>query len=442
MIGKKFLLEFFFVAFPKILTGAGTTGVNLVLLRYFTPEEFGVYSLCVAGILLTDSILGSAIDIGVLRLATLYHKTETLRSLAIEKAALLLKLAAVLVVGSVLALFAEPLSLLLFQQEGKIYLLYLCSWAALGMLLLRSILVHLQVEGQFVFYGSLDLLHNVLKFGGVVLILLFAQASPGAVLTFLALGPTCVFVFGLGTCGKTILTRHSTPPGVVSELLHFVKWSLPTVGLWMLISRLDIFLLTLRSTMSEVGLFSGGQAFAAIPELIGYYLAVILSPRIMPDYREGRFFAFFWRFQLASFVVCVMIYLTAVLSMDSLSPYFLPASFAPSADVILILLPGTLASMMAVPLAGWFLMFMRPRFLFATYCITAPVVVVLYLYAIEQYGAIGAAWVTSTCRLILSVIAQVVTWKWSRHPPDFLRESDLSPSSRPAISGKKAQDLS
>ena len=62
---KKGIFEFLSVSAPKVIGGAGTVAVNVVLLRYFGPEQFGVYSLCVVGILLVDAILGSALDTGI-----------------------------------------------------------------------------------------------------------------------------------------------------------------------------------------------------------------------------------------------------------------------------------------------------------------------------------------------------------------------------------------
>jgi len=424
---KKVLLELFFVALPKILSGAGAASVNLILLRYFEPEQFGMYSLCITGILLADGILGSAFDMGVLRLAPAYRATDEKRSLAIEKAAVILKLIVTLTVGLLLVLFAQPLSRSLFQQEGTAYLLYLSSCAALGMLLFRSVLVHLQVEGKFALYGSLDLLHNVLKFGGIALILAFSHVSLGAVLTFFALGPACVSVLYLGACRKKFLGQGSASVRAAGELLGFVKWSLLIFSLAALISRLDIFLLTIQADMREVGIFSGGQAFAVIPDLIGGYLAVVLNPRIIPYCREGRFFAFFWRFQLASLVGCVVIYLTVILSMETTLSRLLPASFALSADVFLILLLGALSGLVMFPLVISFLMFVRPKFLFTMDCISAPIVIILYFYAIQHHGAVGAAWVTSASRIIRGVIAHVAAWKWARRAPEIFRERVMQP---------------
>ena len=65
---KRGIVDVFLVAAPKVVAGATTLLVNVVLLRYFGPEQFAIYSLCVTGILLTDAILGAAVDMGILRM--------------------------------------------------------------------------------------------------------------------------------------------------------------------------------------------------------------------------------------------------------------------------------------------------------------------------------------------------------------------------------------
>lgn len=288
-----------------------------------------------------------------------------------------------------------------------------------GLLMLRSALVHLQVESKFALYGGLDLLHNVLKFGGIALLLWSAQVSPGAVLALFVFAPVSVCLLSLATVDRDMLRCVPSPPRVLRELLDVVKWSLLTFSFGAAISRLDIFLLSMRSTMAEVGLFSGGQVFAIIPEFLGTYLGVVLHPRIMPYCHSGQFFAFFRRFQLASLACCGLLYLLAVLSAETIAPYVLPTAFAPSAKLFLILLPGALAGLVTFPLTIAFLMFVRPKFLFTMDCLAAPVIIGLYLYAIQHHGALGAAWVTSASRCLRAAVAQVVAWRWARRTAEL-----------------------
>lgn len=421
------------MAAPKATSGILTVLVNWILLSYLGPEEFGIYSLCVAAILLTDAIIGSAIDMGVLRLAPLYRATDMEHSLIIEKAALSLKFLLALVACLAVVLFAEPLSTSLFHQKDTAHLLYISAIAATGMLLLRSTLVHLQVERKFALYGVLDFFHNLLKFGGIALILAFYSVRPDTVLVFFAVGPICAFALGLFLFGKKLVGSWRAQTQVASELVDFVKWFLLTFTVAAVVSRLDIFMLSSFSTMREVGIFSGGYVFALIPELLGMYLAIVFSPRIMPYYRDGHFFLFYRSVQIALWAATLVIFVIVLLGIDIITPVLLPASFVHSSDVIVALLPGTLAGMATFPLTVSFLMFIRPKFYVMLDVVMLPVVLILYYYAIQHYGALGAAWITGGSRLTKAAIAQLVAWRIARLPPTLAGSglaADLAPAAK------------
>ncbi|MFQ5973230.1 MAG: lipopolysaccharide biosynthesis protein [Alphaproteobacteria bacterium] len=169
-----------------------------------------------------------------------------------------------------------------------------------------------------------------------------------------------------------------------------------------------------RSLLEDVGLYAGAQVYTMVPDLLGSYLAVVLSPRIMPLYRAGRFFSFYWRTQLAVAGVAIGLYGLFLASSGLLQDTLFPASFDASHPVILVLMPGALAGMISFPLTLSFVMFLRPRFLLWLDLATLPLLVALYVYAIDGYGVVGAAWVTTGMRLAKTVIVQIVAWRWAR----------------------------
>jgi O-antigen/teichoic acid export membrane protein len=410
------LAQLLCVALPKVLGGGCAVAANLVLLRHFGPPSFGVYSLCVAAIVLVDSTLGSAIDTGVLRLAPLFRRTDPLRSLAVQRAALTLKLALASAAGLGLALLAGPIRRHLFHGEGDVAIILLSCGAVLALLALRSAQVHLQLEGRFGLYGALDLLQTVFKFGGIAAALAFGETSLTVVVAFLMVGPAVAFLAFLATPGRVVLGRPTSVGSALPELLGFVKWFVLTFGLAAALNRLDLFLLSAWSTIHEVGLFAGGYTLAVVFDLLGAYLSVVLSPRVMPYWREGRFTAYYRRFQRACLIGCGCLYLLTALVFPLLASALLPPSYQPSAGVFLALLPGTMAALATFPLTLTFVLFVRPRFLFVMDALSAPVLVLLYAWAIPRHGAVGAAWVTSLARLLKLSFAQVVAWRWAGAP--------------------------
>lgn len=401
-----------FVSSPKIMAGVGTLGLNLLLMRYFSPSQFGVYSLCVATILLSDAILGSAFDFGVVRLASLAHSGNG-RSLAVQRAALSIKLLSALLIAAVLVTAANPLSQAMFHGTGQGRLLYLTAATVVALLLFRSAQVQMQVAGRFRMYASFDLLHLVLKFGGVSVLIVAGWVTVRRTLLVFVLAPALTFVCWCGRAGRPLL-RHLVPErAVAAELIGFVRWFLLTFSLANLLVRIDVFLLTRWATLDQVGIYAGGQLIAMIPQLLGTYLAVVLSPKIMPYWEAGNFGEFFRRYHLFALGVCGALYLGARFGLQTFAPILLPPSFLRSEQVILILLPGAIAGFLIFPVTIPFLMFLKPAFLFAMDAAALPFLLLAYRLAIASRGIAGAAWITSSYGCVKAVVALSVAWRWS-----------------------------
>jgi hypothetical protein len=134
----------------------------------------------------------------------------------------------------------------------------------------------------------------------------------------------------------------------------------------------------------------------------------------MPLARAGRFYSFFSKFQPLILIACLLIYIVSLIVLPSQGHRLLPPKYGPSLGVIILLLPGALSGLATFPVVMGFIMFIRPKFLFAMDCVSLPVLLLLYHYAIGLYGVTGAAVVTTTANLVRASIAQIMAWKWAR----------------------------
>jgi O-antigen/teichoic acid export membrane protein len=261
----------------------------------------------------------------------------------------------------------------------------------------------------------LDFLQLVVKFGGAAALILMGHVTLPLVLWLFVLGPLSGFLLWRATAGREFANAsHGHLRQLALKIWHYGRWFLVTFSLAALLSRLDIFLLSRWSSLSEVGIFSAGQVIAWVPVLIGTYLAVVLTPRIMPMTRDGRFNAFYRKFQPPLLGICVLGYFLSLAAIPLIGPRLLPRSFMRSMPVISVLLPGALAGLATFPLTLSFVMFVRPRFLFLMDCISFPILILLYYYAIPRFGGVGAAWVTSTANMTRALVAQWMAWQWTR----------------------------
>lgn len=408
---KRSITEFLAVSFPKALGGACTIAVNLWLIRYLQPAEFGVLSLCLVTVLVADGMLGSPIDLGVIRLATACEGAIQ-RSLNIQKAALLLKGAVIAAGVLALTIWGGAISRTLLH-DPRPNLVWATLIAIASLLALRSAQVNLQVERRFAAYGALDFGQMLLKFSGIALLLRLGTATPSGVLTWFIAGPTVVAAVWIALHGHSVL--RARPSWVdTHDLLSYTRWFVGTFALAALISRMDLFLLARWGSLREAGVFAAGQGVAWIPQLIGTYLAIVIGPRVMPAWGERRLFPLMRRFQLGLGAIAVAAYMLAMVGMRWLGPFVFPVAFFHSGAVMQALLPGAMAGFLTFPLVLTTLMFLRPRFLFLMDCITLLPLLGLYFLIIPRFGAVGAAWVTTVANVTRATIAQVAAWRCAR----------------------------
>jgi O-antigen/teichoic acid export membrane protein len=408
------VVRFLLVSVPKVASGVGTVALNIFLLRRLPEEDLALISLCLAGVLLVDSIAGSALDLGTLKLASSVNDTDRLVSLEIQKHAIYFKLIALAFAAILVVLVGKPFWNGLTHQTSHHNLLFISLAAAGGLLLVRSAQVQMQVDRKFFIYGLLDTMHVSLRFGGIAVVSLIGLLSPSSILVCYVVAPACVILAWLLLWGRRMLSSLRVSIPRLREIFECTKWFLLTFSLSTLISRMDLLLVSRWSGLKEAGYYAAGQIFAMIPQLLGLYMSVVLGPSIMPRIRSGTFFAMFRSTQLMILSLSGAGYVLFLVLWPLVSPLILPERYLQAGAVIKALIPGAFAGMATFPLILSFVMFIRPRFLFSVDCVSLPFLLLLYWYAIRHFGAAGAAVVTSFAALSRAAIAQVMAWRWAR----------------------------
>lgn len=402
---RKPLAELLLVAAPKAAGGALMLLLNLALVRVLDPGEFGAYTLCITTVVLLDAIIGSSVDMGVLRLAPVDRLSDRSAARGVELAGLLLKLAVVVASLPLLWWLAPVFAEKVLHRPGATQLVWLTGLATAGLLVLRSTLAHLQVERDFRAYGALEWLHLAVKFGGCALLLLALQPHADTLMLAIALGPLVAVAAGSVRVAGHWRTALPMWRGRLPQLLGFVKWYVPTIVVGTLMSKMDVYVLSARAGIDEVGLFAAAAAVAMIPELFGTYFAVVVAPRIMPAVQQGRFLAMYRRIQGGLLMVAVGCMAVAWFALPPLLEMFFPPHFAAAAPVALVLLLGAFGGMLAYPVLVPYLLFQRPSFMLTLDGVLLLPTLAAFVWAVGEHGAMGAAWVTAATRILRTVIA-------------------------------------
>jgi O-antigen/teichoic acid export membrane protein len=405
-----------YVAVPKLLAGGGQFFLNLFLLRYFGPVQFGAVSVCLTAILFCDAFLGSAIDLGILRLCpSQVAQGRPVRSLQIQQAGLILKPLAIGLLILPISAVGGAVSLLLFQRRDQANLVVLTMVALLGLLLLRSVQTYFQVEHRFNWYGGADLAHNALRYGFVAIALITGFATPARLLAAYAIAPLVV-CFCLLTFAARDLLRTKFSMSAASELCRVLLWFVPTALVGGLTSRMDVFFVSSLAGVAEAGIFTAAQAIAMPAQMLGAYLAVVFGPRIMPKFEDGSLGGFYRRFQGGIIIFSLACYVVALAGLASVAPILFPPAFQRSAAVLLILLPAALAAFINFPLTISLLLFLKPKLVLAIDAVAVPLLCLAYSWTIPRYGAAGAATITASYALVKTLVLQVTAWRLLRLP--------------------------
>jgi O-antigen/teichoic acid export membrane protein len=403
--------EVSWVALPKILAGAVQVVINLALLRRFGPDAFGVVTVCISMVMLADSLLGSAIDMSIFRLAPAHGESDHRYSLAIQKAGLQLKIAGGLMAALPLAVLSGPLARVLFQRAGENSVIFcLALVALLGCLVIRSTQVNFQIERRFSRYGMTDLANTFLRFGPIGVMTATGAATPFSVMLIYALAPFAVAVPVLFTWARGMTLSPSSRPAR-KELLGTLRIFLATVVAGALLTRLDLFIVSAKAGVREAGIYSAAQILALIPQLLGLYMSAAFSARVMPLWLKGSFAPIYRKYQVALFAAAIAGYIVAAILLPFAGPMLFPGAFSKAGGLILVLLPAGLAHFVSFPWTIPFLLYLRARTMLLLDCAGLPILAcALYLFA-GRSGAAGAARVCSVFTIVRAAIHQWMAFR-------------------------------
>jgi O-antigen/teichoic acid export membrane protein len=272
---------------------------------------------------------------------------------------------------------------------------------------------------RFPLFGAIDIIHSVLRVLFVGLVLYLGIASAISILACYAVAAAAVaaifFVYG-----NTVAGWRKVHPGPSDwrALLRSSGPILASTGAGSVVSRLDVFLLALRSNPVQLGLYSAALTIATIPEILGAYLAPVFQPRIFPSCKAGTFRGLFRRVHLAVYAVVGALFAFVFLAGRPLLSRLLPLEYEPSIGLVLILIPGTLAVASLFPLTLSFLLMMRPRTFLIVESVAAPILVASYFWLTPAGGALAAAWITCVYRLLKAAIVQTRAYALAGDPLD------------------------
>jgi O-antigen/teichoic acid export membrane protein len=409
--------DLFSVGTGKVLSGATSLLIRIYAMPFLDPAGYGVLSLGINCLTLFEALIGSALDLGTIGLITRGKLCEGRAILPAEKATIGLKLAGGAALAVFFALAGEWLGYRFLHGPGGRQFFLALAAGGTGILLLRSVQLYFQARLRFRVFAAIDLAHSALRIVLVAAVLYLGTPTAVSILWCFA-GASGLVCASFLIYGLAAASWSGERPGW-RDLRAVARSSAPmaaSFGASAIASRLDVFLLALRGTPSQLGLYGAALTFATIPEVFGVYLAPVFLPHILPACRAGTFRAFFRRFLLLAYGLAGVLLTLGLLAGRPLLALVLPARYAPAIDLVMILLPGTLAVAVLFPVTLNFLMLTRPLLCLAVDSVAIPLLALAYFFLVPEYGAIAAAWITAIHRLSKAAVMQAGAYALARGP--------------------------
>jgi len=396
-----------FVAVPKLLAGAALVALNVWMATVLGPASYGIFAFCVSWMLLLDSTVGAAVDLGVVRMATAHSLASDSYAVTDTRAGVAVKAILVAVAIAAAAIGGERAGWRLFHEPGGRVLFLVTAAAAGGLLLVRSAQTHSQLVARFGRFGAIDLAHTALRAGLVGAVVVAGRATPAIVLACYAAASAATAAIALPRAMRGGASAAWLEKARCRDLVRFLRIAGSTFAVGAIVARLDLFALALAATPVQLGLYSAAFTLATIPELLGSYLAPAFTPRILPYSRDGRIRRLFRSTQAVLVAIAVVATAICWATADRLVPALLPASYAPTTALLKVLIIAGLAGFITFPLTLHFVMFAAPRTFVLMDGVTAPLVFGANVWAAGRYGALGVACVTASSRLVKAALIQI-----------------------------------
>lgn len=414
---RRLLSDTVMTVVPKLAGGGLTLLLGLLLVGHLPVADYGHYALAITVIFLTDAIGGTPFDLAVMRLGQSGRgggDGSVPAVAAVEETALAMKLLAAAVAGG-----GALLGAVIFGSDGKgVALVALTAVAATGLLVLRSTLLRAQMQQRFGAYGGAELAHVTLKLGPAFGLAITQSGGVAGILACLALGP--FLALGLiGALSRGLIVIPRLDRAAALGLVRLVRWYGPTLALGATLARLDILVLSALAAPEVVGVYGAASVIASVPDMLGMYMGIVLTPTVLALARQGRLRPWFLRMQLALSVLAATILTAAALALWAGAAHALPSGYQAVVPVLGLLLPGSVLAMTTSALSLSLVMIAREGWMLRLDAVVAPLALTGYVVAVPLIGAPGAAMVALAVTLLRSLAVLRAAWRLSATARNF-----------------------
>lgn len=274
------MVDVLLVLAGKIATLLAVFLGGVIAARMGGAEVYGGFVSGIALALLLDGVLGTALDLEVVRTASIDSPS---RQLEAQRVTFHLKWVFVVSLA-VLSLAAVTV----FGLDTGSLPVFPALFAALGVLLARSVAVNLQVKRCFKTYSRLDAVQSLLRLAAFGFVGVLGAATAGNLLSSYALVGLAVVAWGIRSGNLSGVATHW--PNIIESkrLLTSIGATFLIIACGSITGRGDVLFLSFSVDEHTLAPYGVASQITQLLSQLALYVSVVTQPRILRDQREGK----------------------------------------------------------------------------------------------------------------------------------------------------------
>jgi len=383
--------------------------LNVLIARWFGPEQFGVYQFFLSVMIFFQAMFGESFDASVVRFYAEDHARDEGREYSVVGNAIAIRLALSVPITLVGMAAAADISELFFSTTDYTLVIRLGLIAAFLVAFNSLFLSLLQARMQFVIRSLLFPLANFMRAVTIPLLFLLGVFNIEALMwqyvaAILASGMVSFWIVRKDISKANIdLTR-------LRELVSFSKWSAGSYFVFIISTSLAVPALTYYHGAELSGYYGAAISIVLVVEMLIGAIMVVQLPKLSSTPEPAKLRQHVLH-SLRILSVIVLLLLPVLLIAKPLVVFIYGAEFSATDEVFQLLLLSALVSLMSHPLSQVFYALNQPQLTFFTALAATVIWMLCVMLLVPGQGLVGAGIAVLVSRVSMAIIIAFLIWR-------------------------------
>lgn len=398
------------ISISKILTAGSAFILSVIIARNLGKSDFGFFSLSLSILIVTSELIGSeAADNGLVRFATPYLKNQIEKAGHIFRLIFNIKIITVSTVVIVSIIILKPVLIqLTYKKELSDAIFYGVISGAIASLWRYNLAV-LQCFELFTSYAIFHAIPNIIKLLIVSILIIIDSLYLHAALLINVLSLAIGFFLGYLVIPK-IKIKDTISKSLTKDIYNFTKWIYLTNIIFVVYSKVDLFMLAYYVDFKDVGIYSVSITIISILDILYASLFTALFPIASRINHHNQYLPYLRKSFTLSILACLIVSPLLFL-IDPILIMTYSVEYNESIILIKVLLIGFMFSLLLNPLIIVLYARNNTRIITIIFLFLLIANVTTSIIWIPHYGVMAAAVIVSSLRIIGAVLIAFFAWR-------------------------------